>query len=371
MEFEAISLPIPPNDFGLLQQLVRTWNPFLTTGLDAEDPYSLFDHVLAGNDSDFEIRAVFDRNLISCVNRLARGLPMPSNPTSAETYRVAAGCMAYFIFGRALVDPSPAIHEFADARGSDEANREVRAFRVADHLDPRAYVAIALGRSDRIAPDTLNIAHDLVNEKWKVEPAYDFSKPLKDLSKHRASLTKIALLEREPGRRRDKVQKYLQWCYEDAFFTAPAYPFALIYFGERRQKGMLKGINSSSLSSCLRGIRNAAWDLVYLSYWARNAKIDNPTTAWLFCSRDVALLEIARSLAAPRDPEKRIAVHREVLERNWPGADGRYLESCYQNLWREIEADRERRDADLGARPPAAILLEPLEAALAPFFPEA
>lgn len=365
MQFTLIQLPIAQRDAQHLQELVRAWDPFLTASIAAEDPYSILAHVRAGEDPEFRLHALFDRNLISCVGRLAAGRSVPAQSSSAETYRVAAGCMAYFILGQALVDPSLATHEFADRHGSDEANLELQRFRVADHVHPTSYVDIALGRASRVAPEHLEEARSAVAAITPPEAAHDFSLKLRDLTIHQVALTKIAILAREKGSGRQKVERYLQWCYDDALLNAAAHVFALIYFGNRNRGGMLKGVGSSSLDSIKRGVRNAAWDLVYLSHWARQAKVDDPSVGWLFCSRDIALMEIARFLAAPGDVESPHEALLALHERNWAREDAHALLGFYMDLLSRIDGNPEAREAHMRGRPTAAKLLRDLELELA------
>jgi hypothetical protein len=164
------------------------------------------------------------------------------------------------------------------------------------------------------------------------------------------------------------VQRYLQWCYDDAFFNAAAQTFALVFFGRNRPGGMLKGINSESFNVCVRGIRNAAWDLVYLSDWARHARANDPRIAWLFCTRDVALLEIARRLVAPRDDGSQEAAQQDVLLRHWSNSDAEAIARYYRDLMHLVNEDPAARDATIKNRRPSDVLLRDLESELSSHF---
>ena len=128
---------------------------------------------------------------------------------------------------------------------------------------------------------------------------------------------------------------------------------------------MLKGVGSGSLEASIRGIRNAAWDLVYLSYWARKATANDPRVGWVFCSRDGALMEIARSLASPLDEGATAKARLALHERNWPREDADALLGFYRELLSTIQADPGARDSQIRGRPTAATVLEDLESQLA------
>lgn len=357
----TIVLPFSPDDIALLEELVRSSDPFLATSLDTDDPYRLLDHAEAGRSGRFRIHALFDRNLISRIAHLAAGATVDTSNPSADTYRLAAGCMVYLVLGDALIEPSLSLHEYADRHGSVEANAQLFYFRVADHVDPRAWFAVALGRADRLDASALDGARSVVARRPDREPMHDFTKPLSDVAKHAVSLTKIALLERSPVAGIEKVRLFLEYCYEEAFFNAAAIAFALIYFGRRRPGRMLKQVRSRSFEQCRAGIRNAAWDLTYLSFWLSKAAIENPHVGWILCTQDRALLGIGRRLAGPLEAESQREALQTILRANWSEREAREIKHHYDALTAIVAIDREARDEEVKRRPSTEALLRNLE----------
>lgn len=357
----TVVLPFSPEDIALLEGSVRESDPFLAISLDTDDPYCLLDHAEAGQGGRFRIHALFDRNLISRIAHLAAGAAVDVSNPSAAMYRLAAGCMVYLLLGDALIEPSLSLYEYSDRHGSTEANVQLFHFRVADHVDPRAWFAVAVGRADRLDPAALDEARLVVATRRDREPTYDFTKRLDDVTKHAISLTKIAWLERTPIAGIEKLRRFLHFCYEDAFFNGAAIAFALLYFGRNRPGRMLKRVRSRSYERCHAGIRNAAWDLAYLSFWLRKAAIENPHVGWILCTRDLSLLEIGRRLAGPLDAETQRDALQAILVANWSEQEAAEISHLYDGLTAMVGADRAARDEELKSRPPADALLEILE----------
>ena len=343
------------------------WDPFVTTGLEIDDPYSLFEYAQNSQYGDCELRAVLDRNLISCVCRLARGEPIPEDSGSAETYRVAAACMAYLIVADALIDPSISIHELADSRGSEKANRELFAFRIADCLHPRPYCEIALGRATRLPQAACQDALSSVLSRSRSDPEHDLSTQLSNLTKHQASLTKLVVLSKAQCSPLQKMIEFLRWSFEEAFLNAPAITFAKMFLGRKRPRGMIRGVDGSSIVACVRGIRNAAWDLVYLSDWSRNIGQENERLAWILCSRDVTLVDLGRDLCALRTdtgPSRRFA----LLQEHWDPEEAAAIHAYYEPRHQRLKCDPDSRARDLCARPRPEAFLKQAEEELKPYF---
>ena len=80
-----------------------------------------------------------------------------------------------------------------------------------------------------------------------------------------------------------------------------ALTFAAVFFGQRRQCGMLKGVRSNSFERSLQGIANAAWDLTYISHWLHRARCDQGRAIWLFCTHDRVCATLARCGIGPAE----------------------------------------------------------------------
>ncbi len=299
---EPIELDITPHDLEALQARMHSWLPFVTTGLDIEDPYDLIEYAYSAQYTDFDLQAMLDRNLVSCVCRLARGDSVPRDAGAAETFRVAAACMVYLITGNATCDATMAMHELADQQGSRAANNDLFAFRIADHIPYQTYLNVALGRNLNIPSSARQHALQLVLPRYRDLPEHDFSTKLQIITRHQICLTKICLIEKSGGSGREKLLRYLDWTISEAFSNAAAISFARIFFAKNRPSGMIRWIDGRSVAGCLRGIRNAAWDLAYMSDWGRRVGQENERLGFILCSRDALLTRIIHE-APPIRPE--------------------------------------------------------------------
>ncbi len=337
---DRIWIPIDPSDVPLLEELLRKANPLLATSLDLEDPYSLEPWLVNRVEDAIQVRVHLDRNLISRIVSLARGEPV--RQPDEEVFRLAAACMAFLITGGAMIEPSTALYEHAASAGSEASNVQLRDFRVADHIHPQAYLDVALGRQNDIPEWVLTRARDLVDSRPQSDPPVNFEMPLRHRRRHLLILTKIAVLERGPGSRMDKMRRLLEWMATDAYFQALPTLFAYIYFGKSRPKRLLKGVHSGSIVKCKAGLNNAAWDLAYLSYWADEAKQSDPGRLSVLCSGDRALLDIGRAAAVPRGRVSSFAGRSELLRSRWGTSDARRLERLHDDLERTVKSDPER-----------------------------
>jgi hypothetical protein len=89
-----------------------------------------------------------DRNLASRMSRAAKdgvGCPI-DGPT-----QIAIDLMALSQAMNFEIEPAIAFHELAHRDGNAVAKEELRWFRAADHGQAKAWIQLALGRSDRLA----------------------------------------------------------------------------------------------------------------------------------------------------------------------------------------------------------------------------
>jgi len=110
--------------------------------------------------------------------------------------------------------------------------------------------------------------------------------------------------------------------YEDFQFCGPAAIFAAVYFSGRRPPRMMKGLRGNDRAKALAGVRNAAWDITYLSYFA-DAVQDSEArqVRTILATRDDALAAIAPLVLLGREPEEDRPSLGQAFEQWWPAAD--------------------------------------------------
>jgi len=328
-------VPINPDDVPALESLLSAADPFVTSMIDTSFPYRLTDYLQHSQFGSGELCALLDRNLVSRAIGLARGQEVDHSRPDSASYRVAAGCMAFLITGKFLIEPNISLYEFAESVDPSEAHEHVVALRLADHVHPQAYLDIALGRENFLPSWVIADAQRLV-EALAPGPIPDFKLPLRHWRRHRCAVAQVALLERSSSSASAKIHRFIDWSATSGFFDATAVCFAAVFFGRNRPRGMLNGVRSHSLDRCLLSIRNAAWDLTYLSEWIRCGK--QPRRIWAFCTNDRLLGRLARISVGP----DRSA--RDLFDENWSAREAEQIHSHYLEAWSRVSSDPSRGD---------------------------
>lgn len=222
-----------------------------------------------------------DRNVVSRMAKIARSGALRPFDTPTQ---FAVDLMALSQAVNLDIEPSIAFHELAHYQGNEEACEELRWFRAADFGQAQAWIDIALGRTDALpvaepAPrQELNLAFPL--GRWR---------------RNYAALLKAAQLELTPMAPQDRLVNLLDWMISDFFFAGPAALYACMYLSPFASKaGMFKSLRSPERQRALTGIRNAAWDVTYLSDMVRRVTQDPyETKRYLLATADKAVAQIA------------------------------------------------------------------------------
>ena len=166
---------------------------------------------------------------------------------------------------------------------------------------------------------------------------------LRHYRRHYSALLQIALLDRTNLSPAEKLHRLIDWSMSSGFFDGLATSFAIVFFGPNRAGRMMKNVRSSSGRRCLAGVRNAAWDLTYLSCWVNYATAPAPCL-WIFGTGDRVLARVARAAIAGED---RSAV--ELFRENWPSDEAIDLSAHYTDAWKRVR-DSSERGAELQER---------------------
>ncbi len=134
----------------------------------------------------------------------------------------------------------------------------------------------------------------------------------------------------------------------DSFLNAVASVFNLVFFSPKRYSKMIKGINSESADKFKNGLKNAAWDLVYISHWGRNCKEANENTLWLLCSNDLALRGVACNIF--EDPKMGENHLQHLLSYYWGAQKAATILDVYNKTFFSINSDPSLRDTVLKYR---------------------
>lgn len=219
-----------------------------------------------------------DRNLISRIVSIARG-----NPTNAHS-KLAANVMAFAQCLGIQFEPSISFHEYANSVGNDSAIDELNYFRLADKPAPSTWIDLALGRKDT----------HIFDIKLTASPAFNLSRPLTRWTRNYIACLKIAELELNGDTPITKMLKLLEWMFNDFILAGPAMCFAALYFSDQFPRGgMLKSLRSQDRQKAQSGVKNATWDITYLSECVRKANDpSNLNMRFIFATNDKALKRV-------------------------------------------------------------------------------
>jgi len=224
-----------------------------------------------------------DRNVVTRMARIARdGLIGREDPPTRLALDLMAFCQAMNID----IEPGLAFQELAQVMGDEVANEELRWFRVADTGARATYwIELAVGRSDRLPALAPNAPEDLPlsqpPHRWRCNYAVMLTATALELD---GTLSPV-----------ERFGRLLDWMVDEFILAGPAAIFCTKFLSPRAPRaGLVKGFRSANRDRAMAGVRNAAWDVTYLSELTRRAQPGSYAMArCIFASADRALAELA------------------------------------------------------------------------------
>jgi hypothetical protein len=277
--------PLAVEDLDALQDFLREFRCFVPSFAGA-DAYSIetyiYQYAMARKQTTF----LFDRNLYSQIIALAKGRPVTENT------RCAAAAMAFASCANTQIEPNLALYEGAASGARRGWKRDLEIFHNADNIHPMNWASLALGYADRFE-------RCIPGKRLQSEAArsFDPKKKLRFYSFVYPIALKTALISMSGGKSDRKMVELLDWVYLHWQFSAPALLLATQALSHDPPKDIFKNIRSKDRKKALRGVENAAWDLVYVTAWFERIKTQTKKNELsVLCSRDKVLLKVAELL---------------------------------------------------------------------------
>lgn len=259
-----------------------------------------------------------DRNVVSRMAQVAKGLSLDEHKRNAAAILAFAQCLDI------QIEPSVAFHELAFNEGTQAALDELSWFRIADNGNPHEWLAAGLGKLDRIP--TVGTPPAVAQ--------LDLAKPLKRWRRNYVVAMKIG--ELELNGKLNAIQKataLVEWMRDDFILAGPAAMLAFLYFAPKSppRKGLLKSIQSNNREEALAGAKNAAWDITYLSDFARRIDegSESQQTQYIFATFDKRLRDLARFVIGEHEEMSANESLAKSFERWWPAKDAERI----ADLW--------------------------------------
>lgn len=249
-----------------------------------------------------------DRNVVTRMARIAReGILGREDPPS----RLALDLMAFAQAMNVAIEPGLAFHELAHRVSNEVANEELCWFRAADEGGGRrasAWIDLAVGRSDRLPP-----------MEPKPSEQIDLDHPPHRWRCNYAVMLKAASLELDPELSPiQRLERLIRWMVDDFILAAPAAMVCMMLMAPHAPlAGLVKGLRSLDRDKALAGVKNAAWDVTYLSELVRRAAPESYEQArCIFASGDRTLADLAPLLLL--DAKDRNAYREQLAMRVGP-----------------------------------------------------
>jgi hypothetical protein len=272
---------IPIADLRLIEDVLRDQN-ILCTSFPDEDVYSVAFYDSQAEMYGIRVCVMLDRNVFARIVELANGC------SAMPDHRIAAAVMASGQIANMTFEPALAVYEGVATQAENVAPHDLAMFQAADNVHPSEFADIALARSSRLRSKLVPADGAIESIPAQRIREYSFVYPL---------VLKMGLIELEGGPMADRIRKFLDWTYGNWYMSAPATILAAMCFSGSTPKGILKSLRDSNRDLALKGLRNCAWDLTYVTWWGELLKQQNQQNClYLFCSRDKALRRVAQQM---------------------------------------------------------------------------
>lgn len=268
-----------------------------------------------------------DRNFISRMAQACR-LDADTPPDEAQLWavRLMALCQAMDLD----LDPSISFHELAHKQGEAAALDELAWFRAADRGGAALeWIDFSLGRT-----------RSLTVKAPAPRETHNLARPLRRWRRNYLVALKIATLELERLTPVVRFERLIDWMYDDFQLCGPAAVFAAVYFSGRRPSKMMKGLRGVDRAKAVAGVRNAAWDITYLSHFTEAVRdSEAKRTRTILATRDDALAMVAPLTLLGPEPDEDWPSLGQALEQCWPKREARRhaerLMSCVERVQTE------------------------------------
>jgi len=309
-----------------IERLLRESDSLVAAHAALQDIYSLGEYQKLGA---VKRVVLLDNNILTRLIHLAKGLEINGDGESVKNYKYCCALMCFFILNDIDIETNISFYERASSNGHQKAIDEYSCFMIANHIHPIIYAELALGITKKNCAKQIEYTRD--NIKIVVPEESNFSKQLNDWKLIYSHLLKAKILLRDEPKPVKRIEQMMEWFTSESSVLPSSLLFILILLSPKSGElgSLVKKINSSEFTTLKNGLKNAAWDLTYLTTWRKLTK-SQPETLWFFCSLDKKLQSIARLLYARKGEGRDEALYKFV-EEYW-GKKSPEINRYYENL---------------------------------------
>lgn len=335
--------PVNIQDLSDLSALLRDKPPIVSTLPDfGNGQWEAFFHEHVRHGTEFFVH--LDANCLSYL------LQLFSNDGLTDRAQQAAAMMCFAITFDMKVNPTFATHEYAFT-GRNDPDLRLAAFYYINNLHPQRLADAALGRwSGQGLPmiDTMPATkYDGTHRQHLRMHGLAYASLLRIVELHRCidGVTRKADLTARVRR----AEALLDWMFHDFLFCGAPVVVADQLWGQRRQKTVIKGIDTCNASNVLDVCRNAAWDLVLAENWAEaEGKRQPGDPIHLIFTFDRVLQDLAGHLLV-KPHQKSQPRRQQILQkycRNWPDRIAASLTDRYLDYESKLDSPTRTWNSD-------------------------
>ncbi|MGZ8152812.1 MAG: hypothetical protein ACXW0Q_08735 [Methylovulum sp.] len=354
-EISVIELEIDQDYFERIKKIVRDNHPLITTTI-IEDIYCLERYIIRNKST--KLKGLLDNNIFTRVVYLAKGNKIEEK--NINSYRFCCAVMCFFKLGAFTIEPDLALYERTSKNSHSNAIEDLYHFRIADNIHPMGYARLALGLANRFSDEEIENAKSGIDGNFRDTEESNYGKLLDDWKLKYLHLLKITELSKYKLKETERVKKFFEWIVNDCSTSPGSIVFALMFLSPKRPGG-IKNINSRDFNKLKNGIKNAAWDLTYITGLRKLSKHQSEATIWFFCSHDELLQKIARNLHLKEGQEVETAM-QNLINEFWGKSNDRKVCEYYADMNIAISSnDKKRRQHNEEVRIKIDQMIEDLE----------
>jgi hypothetical protein len=299
--------------------ILKNNNLFVIPWADNEERYTIkpFLDIELENNS---IIAFLDKNILSYITGIVdEDNSIIGNQKSLE---IACAVMYFLIKNNIRADPSIACHEYAITNESNKiANKCLRLFRIADNANPDLYLQIL---------NEKKYNHEILKGKFNDFEDYNFISRLNDFDRNYFIMLKISEISLADSFKNEieRFKAFCDWMVNDYAVSGNALLFSLIYFSPAKFGKMIKNRRKADLR--IDGIKNAAWDLCYLTYLMKHIK--NDSKYYMLITNDTKLTDLGNLMYGSNYNGKEIPNTAEKTLKKFWGKQYKNAITIYKDL---------------------------------------
>ena len=329
--------------------MVRRAAPFVISPSTIRDPYDLKEYIVASAAETCKLYALLDNNILTRACAIADGKAAEVGAANTESLRLTASIMCFFILGGFYLEPSLAIYEKAAKANHSAGLHALKLFRVADHIHPQKYADLALGKIQEISETDLRAAVELSHENNLRNSESDFTRQLEPWRVQYLALLQAASIWRNKDSSLGAAISYIQWMEIESFFNVTGAIFALAFFGPNGPSRMIKVNSETPPNQLIDSVKNAAWDMTYVSQWAKKATKARRNEITFLCSNDKIVKAMARPILIPTNSDQDLELAK-FLRQYWSNSDTNKIVSELNRATKVVKSSPIERRSEVKLR---------------------